>query len=325
MDLAPPFLRLPGELRNRVYAYTFFEEKGVCYREDKNGVAWLCLHSFDQDAPINTVAGTLITTADEDGDEGLPRTKRRKLSNGTPQHTQSKCELTKKDARVRACEYQYIVANQLQFVNRQLRCETRGLSLRYNSSVSFDSYLHLGRLFSGINQSQLAWLRILIIRAEDPELEDTTQSIDTAADGRTAAESEGTQKTRYEFDFLTQEYPKLAIHIHTPSDFIGSKDFLLSALITQCHGRGNAAFPNKFSGNFGVQQILTGLMGRLRGSQRRLPPCVKMFPWEEAFDEAAFRQSCATTDQLALFLARTEDFDIERLVAIAKEWYEDGL
>tara|TARA_R110002003_G_scaffold104_29_gene8441 strand:- start:626 stop:1006 length:381 start_codon:yes stop_codon:yes gene_type:complete len=96
MDLAPPFLRLPGELRNRVFAYTFFEEKGVCYREDKNGVAWLCLHSFDQDAPINTIAGALITTADEDGDEGLPRTKRRKLSNGTPQHTQSKCELTKK-------------------------------------------------------------------------------------------------------------------------------------------------------------------------------------------------------------------------------------
>ncbi|KAF2244819.1 hypothetical protein BU26DRAFT_522567 [Trematosphaeria pertusa] len=43
--MAPPLLRLPGELRNTIYEYALTEPRGIYYCEDKNGVGRLCLGS----------------------------------------------------------------------------------------------------------------------------------------------------------------------------------------------------------------------------------------------------------------------------------------
>lgn len=46
--MASALLWLPGELRNRIYAYALAQENGVIYHDDEEQIAWLCLHPSDE-------------------------------------------------------------------------------------------------------------------------------------------------------------------------------------------------------------------------------------------------------------------------------------
>ncbi|KAF2023930.1 hypothetical protein EK21DRAFT_118304 [Setomelanomma holmii] len=46
--MALHLLRLPGEIRNKIYEYALIETEGVCYREG-NGVGWLCIYHAADD------------------------------------------------------------------------------------------------------------------------------------------------------------------------------------------------------------------------------------------------------------------------------------
>ncbi|KAF1963662.1 hypothetical protein CC80DRAFT_541579 [Byssothecium circinans] len=109
-------LRLPFELRNKIYDYALSEEDGIGYLEDKSYV------------------GRLVHLASSTTPTDDPRTSTRKF--------------VKSEHIARCGKIELVLANQLQFVNRQLRMETRGLGLarndltillpnRYNTIITF--------------------------------------------------------------------------------------------------------------------------------------------------------------------------------------------
>ena len=126
-------LQLPGELRNRIFEYALTIDKGIYYREDKLGVGWLCLHpqNFEEDverlsetpAPVGRV---------QESDDDAPMRKRRKISetNLTTNKPVSDTKKTINQGLVRVNGH--VVANQLQFVNKKLRSETKALVIRHN-------------------------------------------------------------------------------------------------------------------------------------------------------------------------------------------------
>ncbi|KAH7091160.1 hypothetical protein FB567DRAFT_545917 [Paraphoma chrysanthemicola] len=94
--MSSQLLLLPGEIRNLVYQLALSEDHALEAVVDSNGLGWLCLDSFEQ--PEN------IAPRSTDGD---------------------KCKTD--DGQ--------IVANQLQYVCRQLRHETKTLSIQYNTII----------------------------------------------------------------------------------------------------------------------------------------------------------------------------------------------
>ena len=122
---------------------------------------------------------------------------------------------------------------------------------------------------------------------------------------------------------VAQRYPNLEIHVQFPSAQIETGSFFLTALIIQHLGRGNTTFVRRLSNNLRMQQIMTELANKLI-PRPTLASCIKVFPWEELFDEATFRATCLTTELLAKVLCELLDFDIEDLVAIARDWHTNG-
>jgi hypothetical protein len=56
-------LQLPGELRNKIFEYALTIDDGICYREDKVGVGWLCLHPQQTERDVEELAQTPAASA----------------------------------------------------------------------------------------------------------------------------------------------------------------------------------------------------------------------------------------------------------------------
>jgi hypothetical protein len=93
-------LSLPGEVRNEIYRLALFDSDGLDYAEDDAGVAWLCVRRSRSATPSEQCGHIMIQETEDE---------------------------------------HRVVANQLQFVCRQLRSETRSLSIRYND-INFRGY-----------------------------------------------------------------------------------------------------------------------------------------------------------------------------------------
>jgi hypothetical protein len=99
--MSSPLLSLPGELRNMIFKLVLSEADGVEFIEDDSRNGWLCLYVRDRDT------ASFITP-------------------DTPMHTV-------KNGRV--------IANQLQFICRQLRQEMKTPGISYNT-IAFNYPAH---------------------------------------------------------------------------------------------------------------------------------------------------------------------------------------
>ncbi|KAH7091162.1 hypothetical protein FB567DRAFT_577103 [Paraphoma chrysanthemicola] len=326
MEQGSPLLRLPGELRNRIYAYSLSEEQGISYREDKNGVAWLCLREHNGDVQtlfvVEDIPGSVTAAkeSNEEIDEESHTLKRRKLNNGKQKEPLFRADEIESDARVRACDTRYIVANQLQFVNRQLRDETRGLGLRYNDIYIFCFSEGVRSLLKSLSHTQRTWLRRLVVRQDHTQDKSADESTHNE-DFRNSESKDNPEKCFGDWRRVEQKYPKLAIHIYSSRSSVQSGTFLATALMLQYNGRGNKSFVEMFSSSIDARRALAELAGE---GGVPLPTWARWFPWEDTFDESAFRENCAATDIIASELQDLGHLDVDKLVAIVKECFEFG-
>ncbi|KAF2821630.1 hypothetical protein CC86DRAFT_98826 [Ophiobolus disseminans] len=128
-DCACPFLDLPGELRNLIFAYTFSEPMGLSYRLDPPGIGRL-----ESMLPATTLPSKVQL------DTCKPTPERKALNRRTRR-----------------------VANQLQYVCHELRAETRGLGIRYND-LSFEYLKDVLAFIRIIPQAEVKHLRILHVK-----------------------------------------------------------------------------------------------------------------------------------------------------------------
>jgi hypothetical protein len=120
--MAPHLLSIPGEIRNMIYEYALTENDGVCYREDAQGVAWACTYHFGEDvANAADIRDDTIHNSKSDGPEFVQPSESAVIDPEKP-HGLASIE-----------PGNFIIVNQLQFVCRQLRNETKGLVLRCNT------------------------------------------------------------------------------------------------------------------------------------------------------------------------------------------------
>ncbi|KAH7081638.1 hypothetical protein BKA63DRAFT_550278 [Paraphoma chrysanthemicola] len=301
MEQVSPLLLLPGELRNRIYAYSLSEERGISHREDKNGIAWPCLCKHNGDVQTLPVAedipgsATAVVESNQEIDKDSHILKRRKLNTGKHKEPLFRAHKIESDARVRACNTRYIVANQLQFVNRQLRDEAQGLGLRCNDIYDFCSLESVLNFLKSLSHTQRTWLRRLVVRQDHSQ----DKSVDESTHDENLYNGESEDKCEKRFSHwrrMEQMYFKLAIHIYSSCSLVQNGTFLGTPLMLQYNGRGNKSFVENFSSNIDAQRALAEMAGE---GGRPLPTCVKWFPGEETFDEAAFRANCAATDIIA--------------------------
>jgi len=130
VDAVCPFLNLPGELRNMIYAHALCEPASLRFWQDEYGIGRL---ESTTPTVILRPAATVATG------KKYPTGKKEKLLR----------------VALRA-------ANQLQYVSHELRAETRGLGIRYND-ISFDYLRDVLAFISLCPQSEAQYLRLFKI------------------------------------------------------------------------------------------------------------------------------------------------------------------
>jgi hypothetical protein len=109
------------------------------------------------------------------------------------------------------------------------------------------------------------------------------------------------------------------IHDYLPEVSLDGDAFFMVAGVIHEFGRQDDSFLSRLTQNVNFQQLVRSSTGL-----PKLSPYTKKFPWDKKFDEAATRRYCETNDFVQHFLLPTAPNGIEGLVAIAKEWIENG-
>ncbi|CAN9215801.1 unnamed protein product [Alternaria alternata] len=290
-------LQLPGELRNRIFGYALTIDDGICYRKDKLGVGWLCLHSQPTERGVEYAQTTAAVSSDGELEDKAPARKRRKLTE-TVRSTTTPVVAAKKTNRLAQVTVNgHVVTNQLQFVNHQLRGETKALVIRYNDIYILDEYRHLTEFIDSVVGSERQWIQKIVRRVQ----------LGTG------------MKCLSIINLYEEMHPRFMIHDYISIANLEEDDFFMVAIVVQQSGRRNDSFVSRVTQDVGYQQLYRDVSAKFS----ELPSYVKVFPWDRKFDEAAIRRYCETNN-FARMLVSTAPNGIEGLVAIAKEWIEDG-
>ncbi|KAH7081639.1 hypothetical protein BKA63DRAFT_589367, partial [Paraphoma chrysanthemicola] len=256
----------------------------------------------------------------------------RKLNNGSLRKVQVDSKSGTRHMRVRVGGNLYIVANQMAFVSHQLRFETKGLGLRYNVLYMFNGSIHdVTQLCVSLTKQQRRWLETIKMKYESvftKRIASSNEPIAMSDSISDSASDEEVKRSNLVLTELVSDCPRLAIHVHIPDIKSSTEYFLASALAMQYCSCGNLSFIDRFSSDALMQSALRDWIEEIEQEFKQAfqyPPCMKVFPAEEAFDEAIFRKNCAEKDELAMFLRSGPDYDIEKLVTIAREWYLFGV
>lgn len=278
MEVPSPLLSLPAELRNRVYELVLSEAEGLEYVRDAANPGRLCLHSPQVD----------IKDAVPDQNEAVPAA----LASKAP---------TTHGIR--------LIANQLQYVCRQLRFETKCLEVLYNAITFTDPHAATFRLFVDSVHLQLH----LQNHSHDFVL-------------RLPEDHKWTTNIFRELASFFLAYPRCTLTFHHPK-LVSHKpsSLLFTALLVKYGARNDTTFLPKLTGDFELQQrILSFLPIQLRNQfVTSLPGNIVIFPYD-TFDEAAFRDSCKSHAVIRILLLTKMESGLDELVAVAKDLYSHG-
>ncbi|CAN9468951.1 hypothetical protein AA0117_g6282 [Alternaria alternata] len=291
-------LQLPGELRNKIFEYALTIDDGICYREDKLGVGWLCLHPQQTERDVEELAQPQAAGASrEELEDEAPARKRRRLTKAVRTTKKPVVAARKMRRPAQVTVNGHVVANQLQFVNNQLRSETRALVIRYNDIHILEEYRHLTEFIDSVVGHKRIWIQKIVRRVQSK------------------------RKSRRPIKVKSHEamHPRFMIHDYLPEVSLDGDAFFMVAGVIHEFGRQDDSFLSRLTQNVNFQQLVRSSTGL-----PKLSPYTKKFPWDKKFDEAATRRYCETNDFVQHFLLPTAPNGIEGLVAIAKEWIENG-
>ncbi|CAO2654144.1 Nn.00g108770.m01.CDS01 [Neocucurbitaria sp. VM-36] len=301
--MAPHILRLPGELRNRIYKFALFEEKGLYYRLDKSGVGWLCLRSTEVAAGRDMEGG--MTEIRKDTEDVERATKRLNIVDEKGNQNALGAEKQTSDGSMVTIKGQTI-ANQLQFVNWQLRNETRALGIRYNTLVfQCTTPEASSAFFDTLSKLKKDKIRMMILNLD---------------------ENEHDPRMIVPFAKLCGAHPRSSARIYCLCACLDdSASFLKSAIMISHTTGSDNSFAIKTSNNLAVlQMVMRTIKKHPEHHLWSTPSNIRIFPRDEPFDEAVFRASCEEG-----FLARDViiprlDGGMDTLIALARDWSENG-
>lgn len=122
-------------------------------------MGWLCCRPQGSEEYRRNLSRTpaAVGNVRESGEEASPR-KQQKI-------TEANRSINKPAVGTRETMYQrlvtvngYVVANQLQFTNKQLRSQTRALIIRYNDVYIRDPQNHLTKFFYSVMGNKRLWI-----------------------------------------------------------------------------------------------------------------------------------------------------------------------
>jgi hypothetical protein len=278
MGLFSPLLSLPAELRNKVYELVLSEAEGLEYVRDAVNAGRLCLYSPKLDSK-NVVPGQ--SKADSDA-----------LASTAPR-----------------THVHRVIANQLQYVCRQLRFETKGLEVLYNSITFTSPRAAIFRLFVDSLHLQLElqnYAHDFVLRVTEDQ------------------KWPGNIFRQLSSFFLA--YPRCTLRFYHPN-LASTKpsSLLFTALLVKYGSRNDMTFLPKITNDLVFQQhILNALPEQVQNEFiTPMPKNVVIFP-HDTWDEAAFRHSCNNHEVIRRILLTKTDGGLDELVVIAKDLYSNG-
>jgi hypothetical protein len=273
------FLRLPGELRNLIYAYALSEAAGLEVRYDSQGIPRLYRLGVTNRAPdISTILINDIWEA-ADGAEFYPGD-----------------------------------ANQLQYVSRELRRETRGLGIRFNS-LSFDKYTDFLAFLNTCPSAHTQYIRQITIN-RSLYTKRLRNDSDEHVDKRSKRRSEL-------FDFCNKN---ASVTIRNSLKDWRQDDpwFVLITISLQIQFRGRSKLLYDFFTDQRPQELLEASYSNARTRAKEVPLNVHFYPADKVFHEDTFRTAVEGNVIMRTLLADVDD-GINRWVSVAKEIYKHGI
>jgi hypothetical protein len=277
-----PFLELPGELRNVIYAHALYEPAGLRFRQDDYGIGRLENASSAVPSKPSLVFATCKTE-----------------------------NITRREIDTAASR----AANQLQYVSREIRKETRGLGIRYNE-ISFDRLNDIFSFIALCPKSENKHLRML-------RLYKTLYTTNGSPNQALQPKKENDQI----FQFC-EANPNVVIDGYIQGWQQTDPMFLPYSILVEMQFRNTSNRIADFFTDPELQHaIKEATMRKVSKAQQVLPANFKLFPDDKKFDEKAFREAAA--DLVKLFGADVFDHavegGIERWVPLVRRIYEEGI
>jgi hypothetical protein len=283
-------LSLPAELRNQIYEYALVEPRSLFLVNDAHGVGHLCLHTqqakeyYDQTKTLPSWWGP------------------RDVHNNNGLGTMAIVGLEKS-----------IIANQLQFVCRQLRLETKGLSLRLNTITMIGNEMQgqgVYKMFLNftktISASQHKHLRTIILRdGKDIEFAPWAPSLEAVCN-------------------FCRSHPRVLVKYHQWKARPAGIPFLLHAVSVKHIYRRDTSFVLLVTSDVALQKEFLNWDRSAIGLAPLLPQNLRMFPADDVFDEQAFR-SAVEEDEVEGWIAETIAGGVNSWIVLIRNWYEKGL
>lgn len=273
-------LSLPGELRNRVYGFALSAHDGLDFVKDDREMGWLCLPETETEAQHND--DTIL----KDNRGGAPSSR---------------------PATMCTVNGGRMIANQLQFVCKQLRRETKALEILYNTIK-----------FSALDPRTAS----SFMTSLPPYLVDHPHKLIFRV-----------KENKWHLDMFTkmtefcQTHPQSTMRFYHPNlDSSHALRLIFTTLLIK-HGTGrDTKFVQMLSEDDDVQQQLLQLLTNETEKQQVafIPDNVVFYPYDISFDEKAFRLSCNQSTIIREVLVPTLEKGVEDLVTLVRECYEQG-
>ncbi|KAF1963657.1 hypothetical protein CC80DRAFT_588020 [Byssothecium circinans] len=323
--MAPHFLTLPGEIRNRIFEDVFTEPNGVvCVKTDKGvGVFYRYddkmkqLHEKDAWDVATKVHKAQQENETATGDASERPNKRRKLS--LKDHNEDAIAFRETEANIH-----YELVNSLRLVNRQLCHETRNLVIRFNDirflgghRTRLEVLANFLRSCSAVQRAQIRGLTVGI------------SAINLCKDAK------NTGSSLEEINAFCTAYPKSIVTFREPAWTQKNAFFLFSALCIAVILDKGDEFAGKVMANDAafapilLASTLSVLMPTIDNHVQQLlvhRPCnVHIRPREETLDPDVFRKAMLREKKMAYIIDRRLGGDLECWVKLVQEIYDKGL
>jgi hypothetical protein len=259
-----------------------YEPSGLFYVLEGHGLAWLCPSSPQIDASVSD-NGRLRTGSD-------PTTAA--SSDKTTMYT------TNEDR---------IISNQMQFVCRQLRNDTKGLGVSNTIKFSDSDTAIITQFMERLPSSLRYKNENLVYKANDLIL----------AAVRLWSDLSKFYCDYTQFDLKLHNYSLLAAWPPV---------FFIWLLIYKYKVHNDPNYVQKLTSNIAEQQRLLALMDELTTAQASLvPPNPAIYSYDDVFDEDTFLKECQKYPGIRNRLMGTLPGGVDNLVAVAKECCTKGL
>jgi hypothetical protein len=319
--MAPHLLSLPSEIRNSIYEYALTQAEGLLYHKNSNDVGQLCTRGIedmvnndvseaDENSGMTEKESMGQTGSDDKGEDeneqddtiACPESGVDTLDHGRNHELEEE-----------AIEPEQVPANQLQFVCRKLRNETKGLGVRLNTIR-----------FAAKTEGKALEQCLSFLHSLAPHHKKYIRALDIYS---STNESEITNAP--ELFMFCKEHPKSQVNFHFgfiehfPYYFIRGAIVLGWIFGKECFLTTYASLPWKLRYRIELSMLHTNLPKR---PFTTVPSNFHIFPSIKRFDERRFRSHMSLDARSRIrLMEQTLEITGDDFVAWAENWCQNGV